>query len=191
MKLLYKKVKDEKDIDQTYTTAYTVNVIILNLNHMKKTVRLLHIGLHQMEDTIITLMNKKGQNVAEIVRGLIRDYGERTFPPTPLYVQIQKERLELKKETIKDIVNFKKMAPEEYAERVLGARISHNRAWLSSVSGQPYPIPLNVVKDWTTDMELVQNHLNILKDEDFFPALWNYAMGKEERAEAIRQWQEV
>lgn len=157
---------------------------------MKKTTRILHIGLHKVEEDIAEKMASRGQNVAEIVRSWFRDYGEKHFPPVPLYAQIQKDRLEFKKENIKDELNFKKMTPEDYAENVLKARVAEGKAWFTTPSTYPYPVPIKLIKEWSLESDIVATHIKILNGDKAFASNGQEVTAKD-RKEAISNWKKA
>jgi len=158
---------------------------------MKKTIQIIHTGLHPLEADIANKMRTRGENISEMIRSWFRAYGAIEFPPAPLYALVQKERLEFKKEIIKDELVLKKMTPEEYAGTILKARISKGMAWLTTVSTQAYPIPLSKVKEWNIETDLVMRHLKIINNEEVY-ALGAYnPMSDQDRATAIKNWEKA
>lgn len=146
------------------------------------------VGLYKREaDIMDKIQAELGSGISDVVREMIRKYGDEHFPSEPGYVQIQKDRLELKKEIISKEINFKKMTNEDYAVNILKARVSKGHAWFCTGSTNPWPVELNAIKELTPEAKTVTDHIKILNGEPFF-----YSNGQEmkasEQKQAVAKW---
>lgn len=134
---------------------------------MKKTTKILHIGLHRPEAEIVEKMEEAGHQVSEIVRGLIREHGAREFPATPAYAEALKLRALLKQKELDDKKAFDSMSNEEYAVRELRGQLRGQNVVFRVASGMEVPVALHKIKEFSrTGSDLVVIH-NQLLDRTF------------------------
>lgn len=156
-----------------------------------KVYKFVRIGLFKEQAEIVEkIQHEKGEMVSAVIRQLLTEYGAKYFPKEPGYVQIQKDRLELKKQTLEEVVSFKKMLPEDYAANVLKARVSKGHAWFCTGSTNPWPVPLTQIKELNLESKTVTDHLKILNNEPFF-----YNSGQEmsdaDKKLSVKNWKKA
>lgn len=147
------------------------------------------IGLRQSEMDVIERIAEQGDSPPEIIRGLIRQYGTEHFQEEKGYsvaaklrAQIAAEQHELKKKV-------ETMSDEEYAEKVLRAKVLHGYAHLITPSSSLYRIPLGDVKKINPKDTLVTSHIAILEDKDF-TNLFGMLMDADYRKDMRARWQQ-
>lgn len=84
----------------------------------KKTVRILHIGITETEARIVEKIEERS-HLAEIIRALIREYGEKKFKEERLYAINKKQELEIRKKQIE----IKNTPPEEVMRRNFNMKV--------------------------------------------------------------------
>jgi hypothetical protein len=152
---------------------------------MKKIQRIIHIGLRQPEIEIVDKMEEKGYELSEIVRGLIREWGEKTFPEDPAYVRAKKEELELKKKKIE----VETMSPEEYAEKVLHFKVKDGRAY-HVVMSRVMNSSLTEVRTWKPDEEYPKWHNDFINNRPTFH-MDGSPMTEKELARRWEEWEAI
>ncbi len=75
------------------------------------------------EEKIVEQAEEAGYNLSEIMRELLRGWGKETFPPTPVYAQAMKEKVELKKREAAKTDEIENMSDEQYATEVLMGQV--------------------------------------------------------------------
>jgi hypothetical protein len=144
---------------------------------LAKTVKIIHIGLRKKEAWIVDKMEEEGDSVPEMIRILIRNYGEEKYPSDPGYVDVKKQEIQLKKQKLKE----KELSNEEYAEKKLRAIIKDGYAWISG-TGSNQPVPLTEIKYFDINGDAVKYHFSILDDKEF--SVMGNIVGPEWRKEA-------
>lgn len=141
---------------------------------MKKTTRIIHIALQKPQQEIVEKIEADGRSLAEIIRKLIDEYGDEKYPKDPGYVEVQKEKLNLKKRTQEEQDAWDKITPEEYAAG-LQARVAAGRAWFmlgnsDKGAGVNEGIPLNELKDRDPEKTTCMvEHKQIMAHEYTYP----------------------
>lgn len=133
---------------------------------MGKTVRILHIGIHQPEQEVVEKIEAEGHQLSEILRMIIRDYGKTNYPEEKAYAVALKTRAEIAKQKAYDEERAKKMTPEEYVVEILRGKVVDGSAYFR-LPGRIISQPLGNIKDQTVDNnEIIRIH-NQLLDRTF------------------------
>lgn len=114
--------------------------------YKQKTVGILQIRYREAEKIYLDLLEKSGENLSELIRRLIREYGKEKFPEEKLYAKVAYEKLELLKQKTENKEKFEKMDNEEYARDILKARIKGNEMIFITSQGYPVRYPLTAAK---------------------------------------------
>lgn len=133
----------------------------------KKVVRILHLGIYQPEADIIEIMEKKGYMVSEVMRSLIRRWGDEKYPREKAYARAQLIRAEISQKKVEEKKEFDAMSPEEYTVRVLRGKVKGNKAVFRIASGQEIGFNLATIKQYTTENNEVVAIHNQLLDKTF------------------------
>lgn len=122
-----------------------------------KAVKILHVNLRQSEVDVLEHIKEAGDSVPEIIRSLIREYGEKKFKGEKLYAQVEKEKLELRKR----IVDIKSMTPAEIAIKKYGLKVKDNKFYSLGYT-KILETPLEVVKELEPGIGLLARHEQVL-----------------------------
>lgn len=134
---------------------------------MKKTQRIIHIGLHAPEVRIIELMEEEGHMVSEVLRALIRQYGAENYPRERAYAKAMLVRAEVAKKKVETDEEIAAMTNEEYATKVLRGKIVGLKVEFRIANGQPVRFALDTIKTHSLENnEMIKIH-NQLLDRTF------------------------
>lgn len=138
----------------------------------KKVTKIIHIGLYKAQSNIVEKIEEDGRSLPEIIRAALDQYGKENYPKDAGYVEIQKEKLALKKKSVEEQEAWDKLDPAEYARETLKARVWNNQAWFMIGVGlnncNCYPIELSEVKNLTLESPIVKKHMAVLNHEYVF-----------------------
>lgn len=143
----------------TYNVSYK-NIKILN---MKKTTRIIHIGLTEKEEKIVEKIEAESY-LGEIIRSLIREYGYKNYKEEKGYSEAARLRAKLALEKHHTKKEIDGMTNEEYAEQVLKAVVKGPYAWIATLGGNPFPLVLSQIKDVTQEDSGIIKHLAIVNN---------------------------
>lgn len=159
------------NVDNLTKFLFVCNIYIIKHKIMaKKIVSIVHIGLRKEETEVIENIKADGNEPSEIIRGLLREYGEKKYKEEKGYSEAAKIRAQLALESHRLKREMKEMTNKEYAENILKAVVNENLAWISSRGGQPWAYDLTKIKQYTTEHPDIKRHLAILNNEPFVDA---------------------
>lgn len=129
----------------------------------KLELRRINVNCRPIETVIVEKMEEDGLVVGEIIRQMIREYGEKHYPETPAYAEALLTRAQIKKASVEAENKLKAMSAEEYTMKVLRAKVKDHQAWFKIVNGQEMPISLADIKQKTVENSgLVKLHAQLL-----------------------------
>jgi len=108
---------------------FAIIYILLNKKLMRKKliVKKLLVGLYKPHLEYLQKAEDEGLEVSEIIRDLILKWGRETYPPTPVYAQALKQKVEIIKQSKEKETAIAEMSPEQYATEVLFGQVRGNK----------------------------------------------------------------
>lgn len=122
----------------------------------------INVRLRAPEQEVIKKMKEMGLEPNELIRGFLRDYAHEHFKEEKGYSEAMRIRAKLALEQHQTKKDVEEMSDQEYAEKVLKARVIGNMAYITTFSTSPYPIALQEVKNWASDDSIIKTHLSIM-----------------------------
>lgn len=139
------------------------------MQRKKKVVKTININLRQKEADYYNRGLMEDYEMSEIVRELIRKWGEETFKEAPHYIRIQEEKLALRKKELAESEYLQSMSNEEYVTRILQGIVDDGMAVFRLPNGQDYKLALNGIKEKTPDNDqLIGLYQSLLKRNNPF-----------------------
>lgn len=152
-----------------------------------KTVKTLHVRLYAPEAEVVEKMIKAGYPPNDRIRNFLLEFGKENFSEDPLYAKAAMKRAENAEKAIKD----KNMPNEEYAERVLRARVIKGKAWIMDGGGYPKGIDLSLVKKVDlSHPDIIEFH-NTLDGIPYSPEGQSYTLSKERLQKKKQEWEKM
>jgi hypothetical protein len=149
----------------------------------------ININLYPVEQEIVKKMEEVGYNLSEIIRELIRNWGNATFKKVSGYVELGMKKLSLEEERLQKEQELKNMTPEEYATKILRGRVKENKVWFRVLNGNEYFLDLGSIKAQTKESNDLIKYHNMLLDGTALD--WNnQIITKEMQDFALQGWAE-
>jgi len=122
----------------------------------------INVRLRRPEQESIRKMKENGLEPNELIRGFLRDYAHEHFKEEKGYSEAARIRAKLaleKHETRKEV---EEMSDQEYAEKVINAKIKGEVAYITTFNTAPFTIPLSDIKNYSKDDQIIKTHLAIM-----------------------------
>lgn len=143
----------------------------------------INVRVYPQEEKVIQQMKTVGLPVNEIIRGLIRDYGEKHFPEPPAYAKAMLMRAEVAKSKNKTKQELDEMSNEEYATKVLYGKVIGDQVYFLNAQ-QIYSVALDSIKGVQVEDEWMRAHREMLSNQNQF-------ISKEWREKMMRDWEKI
>jgi len=117
----------------------------------KLIVKKLLVGLYKPHLEYLQKAEDEGLEVSEIIRDLILKWGRETYPPTPVYAQALKQKVEIIKQSKEKETAIAEMSPEQYATEVLFGQVRGNKVAFRIGGGREIYYDLATIKNYSAE----------------------------------------
>lgn len=128
---------------------------------IQRVVRKVSFSLHKKEEEIYKKIEEEGIEFTSLMREILRKWHRETFPEKPAYVEVENEKLELKKLKMEQKKSWELLAPEIWCAE-LGGVPRGEKCMFMSRAGQPIYHELSKIKEITKDDPTIVMHTSIL-----------------------------
>jgi hypothetical protein len=129
--------------------------------------RIIHIGLYRPEAEVVSKIEETGYELSDIIREMIRSYGDAHFPEEKSYAVAARIRAEQAQKKVEAEVAFKTMPNEQYATEVLRGKVEGEKVLFRMPNGTEVNFSLATIKEQTIENNAVIKFHNQLLDKTF------------------------
>ena len=84
------------------------------------------IGFYGPHEKYLQQAENDGHEVSEILRNLVLEWGQKMYPPVPVYAQALKKKADIEQTKVQKQVAIEEMSNEEYATEVVRGQLRPN-----------------------------------------------------------------
>ena len=152
-----------------------------------KVVKQIGLNLYPRHAEIIRRIESNGENVSEVIRNMILELGEKKYPETPAYVEVQRMAADIRKMKLEKELETLNLDPKVYTKDTLKGEVVGDDAVFCFPSGIPYFVPLAEIKERTMENDINIKWHNQLLDGTYIH-VDGRTLGKEECDRRINEW---
>lgn len=143
----------------------------------------INVRIYPQEEEVINKMKEKGLPVNELIRGFLREYGDKHFPTPPPYAEalLLRAKIAYKKHATNE--EIENMSNEDYATKVLRGKIVKDRVWFVNPN-QTFDLSLEKIKKVPVEDEWIRQHMELLDN-------LNPNISPEWREKMLKEWQDA